>query len=551
VDVEWHYLGGDLMDIISYTKAKKVESQLAQNAAHINDISVSPRKNGARFDGITDDSQAIQTTINEIAANGGGDVLLAGVVAVGQTIELKSGVSLNCANATIKVLNNVNVIEFDRNTKIKGTIRIDVSEITYTKSVLRLNGAKHLSYRDITVDAIFITGNNASGMGNAIHLDCTLPSTDISFVYFGKTVIRGFEKGIFLDAPSTGDTVNFNYINGNIFDNVIISDCDYYIYGTGSHSSNSRNQVDGNQFKNTQLQHSNRAIEMIHLEGWGNFVEGTVWDAKSGDIFHLTETSRYTTVKFPNLNNPKNYKNFGSYNTIAFSGEGLNYIPYKDDLTYKPSDHGLFRGDYEDILHKADMTTTLNQLTGTENIVSGTSLNNVFNANSQLGLNLNLSDSKEYSFEIVFDKGHIGTNSSYLHSGFRSLGFYFMYNRCPQKIILEVTENTGTVTTTEINTELQRFLPAHIIQQNSGNRLGMHISKLKVTLIGQVDSDVRLGRIFGNSYMAGGNKYISNSGGKMAGRLEFITEGIVMKSPNGTRYLMRINDDGTFRSTQL
>jgi hypothetical protein len=229
--------------------------QLAKQE-YLDSLVINPKKFGAKGDG-SDDTLAIQNTIDYVQGLGKGEVLLFGNHGVSSKIILKSGVSLRFVSGSqLSALTNTSVIELERNASLLGHAKIFTGGVVgYNKDAIYLDGTKHLSYRDINIEDMFCEGNYASGMGNAIHFDCSKIDSDISFVKVGRFVVRGFEKGVFFDAPPIS-SVEYNYANGNVFENIIISDCDYYIYGTGDHSANSKNAADGNIFINASFQYN-------------------------------------------------------------------------------------------------------------------------------------------------------------------------------------------------------------------------------------------------------------------------------------------------------
>jgi hypothetical protein len=62
-----------------------------------------------------------------------------------------------------------------------------------------------------------------------------------------------------------------------------------------------------------------------------------------------------------------------------------------------------------------------------------------------------------------------------------------------------------------------------------------------------------LGRVFGHSYYIGGNKYLANSGDYVAGDLTFVQSGhgVVLTSPNGTKFKLKVSDSGELSTVQL
>ncbi|MDF2716584.1 MAG: hypothetical protein K0R28_3509 [Paenibacillus sp.] len=107
----------------------------------------------------------------------------------------------------------------------------------------------------------------------------------------------------------------------------------------------------------------------------------------------------------------------GQYNYLSIRDLNGHKIPYKDKLTYLPSgDYRKYNGDYEDIFHAAHV---LHEVTG----------------------------------------------------GIENVGLYFMYNRCPEQIRLDVTDLDGIVYTTVQDMQHMRYLPAYMLRSNVLNGL--------------------------------------------------------------------------------
>lgn len=86
-----------MLDIISYSKAKKALNQANTNAAQLADIVINVKiaPYNAKGDGSTDDTIAIQNAINDVSNNGGGVVFLpSGIYLISSALQMKSNVVL-------------------------------------------------------------------------------------------------------------------------------------------------------------------------------------------------------------------------------------------------------------------------------------------------------------------------------------------------------------------------------------------------------------------------------------------------------------------------
>ncbi|MEF3303627.1 hypothetical protein [Paenibacillus sp. GYB003] len=512
---------------------------------------------GAAGDGAADDTAAIQAGIDFIAANGGGTLILTGDHLITNTIDLKRQVALYFVEgARLRLKANTKGLNMRQDTALLGKAFLHVDINNYSESALYLNAAfvTGVSFQYAYIETLRLEGHVQNNVGNGIHFDAAAAPSRLSFVRFNNMRIRGFGKGIFMEAPAhVGDTVNYNYITGNILNNVVISDCDYYIYGTGDHAA--LNQVDGNTFNNVQLQYNDRCKEMIHFEGRGNYVNGFVWDAvnKACLIVNLTQTSRQNQIHL-NFFDGSNYIDAGQYNYVSLRDLNGHKIPYKDKLTHLPGgDYRKYNGDYEDIFHAAPVLHRVSIVSGSEYMLDG-SLDGVFQGKDKRYLRLNLAGGSVFSFEVDFNGRHYyGHAGDYVSGGIENLGIYFMYNRCPEQIRLDVTDSNGVVYTTVQDMKHMRYLPAYVLRSNVLNGLMKDIDKIKFTFTGQYAGDVRLGRIFGHSYYIGGNKYLANSGDFVAGDLTFIQNGhgVVLTSPNGSKFRLQVSDSGALTAVSI
>ncbi|WP_158607003.1 glycosyl hydrolase family 28-related protein [Paenibacillus ginsengarvi] len=512
---------------------------------------------GAVGDGVADDTAAIQAGIDAIAAAGGGTLVLSGIYRITNTIDLKRLVALYFVEgAKLNLKANTKALNMRQDTALLGKAYINIDINNYTESALYIDGAtvSGVSYQYTYIETLRLEGHVLNNVGNGIHFDATAAPSRISFVRFNNLRIRGFGKGIFMDAPPhVGDTVNYNYVTGNIFNNVVISDCDYYIYATGDHKA--LNQADGNTFNNLQLQYNTRCKEIIHIEGRANIVNAFIWDAinKPCLMVNLTASTRQNQISL-NVLDGSNYIDAGQYNYLSIRDQNGHVIPYKDKLTYLPSsDYRKFNGDYEDILHAAPVLHQVAIVSGSQYVTSGT-IDSVFQGKSNQYLRLNLAGGQTFSFEVTFNGGHYyGNTTDYVPGGIENVGIYFSYNRCPEQIRLDVTDLDNVVYTTVQDMQYMQFLPAYILRSNVLNGLMKGVRKIKFTFTGQYSTDVRVGRIFAQSYYVGGNKFLANSGDYVAGDLTFVksAHGVVLTSPNGSQFRLTVSDTGALTASPL
>ncbi|WP_216700633.1 glycosyl hydrolase family 28-related protein [Priestia filamentosa] len=237
-------------------------------------------KFGADGSDSKEDASSIQKAIDQANKDGGGNVYIpTGTYNIESTIEVKSNVTLNLSKGAILLpRRNVNVIHLRLDGSIQGgTINTYFVE-NYDSTAVYLEGKdRFLSGNHLTtISNIQIVGKR-KGNGNAIHFYTKKNQDCISWVHVSNLNIYGFDKAIYFKTTPV-EQGNLNWINGNTFDQIHISDSNYGIYLDGHDSV--PYEISGNSFNNIQIQLSERTKFGIYVKGTRNFFQGTIWDNK-------------------------------------------------------------------------------------------------------------------------------------------------------------------------------------------------------------------------------------------------------------------------------
>ena len=182
-------------DGTSYSKLgdrfNAVDSQLAHNANIINLRSnINVKEFGAKGDGTTDDTEAIQNAIDYISQLGGGDVLLGnGVFIISNTINLKSKVRLIGNNLDISVYNYNKDFNNVFNTEIKLKDDSNCNIIEFGNGVV-----------SSSIEHIYINGNrNNQTEGKGVYFNTNETNSRVRNKVINTMINKCFDEGIHVD----------------------------------------------------------------------------------------------------------------------------------------------------------------------------------------------------------------------------------------------------------------------------------------------------------------------------------------------------------------
>lgn len=245
-------------------------SKAGGNVAKLREIiSVADPAYGAKGDGATDDSTAIQAAIDAAAALLA-EVYLSGEHALSSVITVKAGATLNCYNGRLLPKGNFDAVKVNEGGRIVGPRIICTAAsvgVAYTSRVLTLSptdniiGAKRAQKWADDVQIEFDIGGGGVGV-----------TLDASEYYIQETVagaitVYGGTKVLEL---LSGDEA-LEYCNGNIFQSLTGHDVDYLIHEnpgtTGDIAGNAYHVMDENNGNGGAIVLNNYAM-----------VTGLLWD---------------------------------------------------------------------------------------------------------------------------------------------------------------------------------------------------------------------------------------------------------------------------------
>ena len=281
---------------------------------------VQVESNGAKGDGVNDDTAAIQRTIDKLSKNKTGTVYLSSSkeYVISSTLTLKEGVELKLGNnARLQVDGNFNAIELEKGASIKGGV-IEIINSSFDSDVIRLNGEnKYYGIWDSTeIKEVKIVNSVSNIQGTALSLYAGGPSHFISFINFQDISISGFGTGVKLltEDPKNGE---YSWINGNRFQNFSMEHCVNFIVLEGNVTI--PHESSGNLFTDMQVQLDKSTETLLSIDGSDNRFDGVVWDVQtlshSEPILYLTNQSYKNVIQF-NLDSKYIY-NEGEKNQLS------------------------------------------------------------------------------------------------------------------------------------------------------------------------------------------------------------------------------------------
>lgn len=290
------------------------------NSSYLPPGSVQVEDHGAIGDGVTDDTVAIQHTIDDASKDKSGIVYLhpGKKYVITSTLTLKKGVELKLGNNTkLQVNGNFTAIELEKNSSINGGV-IEIVNTSFDSDVIYLDGENQFYgiWDSTQIKNVKIINSVGNTKGTALSLYAGGPSHYISFINFQDISISGFETGVML---LTEDPKNdeHSWINGNRFQNLSMENCINFIVLKGSVTI--PNESSGNLFTKMQIQLDGVTKKVLTIDGSDNRFDGMIWDVQT--LSHTEPIISLSDQSFKNiiqLNLDSKYiNNEGENNSIS------------------------------------------------------------------------------------------------------------------------------------------------------------------------------------------------------------------------------------------
>lgn len=222
--------------------AKAVHIANIKSSIIMDGLTVNIRDFGAKGDGHTDDSDAINKAINKVFISGGGTVIIpsSNKSYLFRQINLKTNVILKGTGGTLKFIDN---IATNKNTSYYPINNLGSYNVRYENLIIYGNGKNNANFK--VCDVITCVGENSQV------INCKIYDAPDSGIMFSSTknglcdnneIIGGRDCGIYINAskenPNFGAVISNNKIN------------DYIITGIGIKRMSSNIVVNNNQIIN-------------------------------------------------------------------------------------------------------------------------------------------------------------------------------------------------------------------------------------------------------------------------------------------------------------
>lgn len=490
---------------------------------------------GATGGGSVDDYYAINAALNvQRGENSSVVTLVNGTYEVSQTVIVpENRIFIIPQDTTLRPQTDIDVLKISINSFVSGEGQINVNNVAgYSSVALSVIPFDRLPGTRTGASGISIANSNVSGTGLELS---TETGRLISFSTFKDISILNFENGIHVNSGSVFDQPKF--INSNTFENVVMTRCTNFIKMEGV------NMCVSNIFRGTRIQASTISENAIQfLTGSKHVFEGYIWDwavASTEKAITISENVGYSTVRYSG--NRHIYINNSVSSSIIQDTDPA--IP--SNLTIPPaSRRGESFTELNDKLGYANFRDTITVNTAP---YLG-SINNIFDTDNTARASW---ESASYLNDIVIEI-RLASNAS----GLKSLGAQF-YLGFPKNFKMELYSDADSSYHTIFNTT-DNHVP-NIYQTTLGFSnpdLTNAISRIRITFSRLSSSsnsnDIILQRLFAYSSGNIGTSYLPRGGGEIYGNIDFYQgKGPVIESPDGTKYLISVDNSGNISSTSL
>lgn len=505
------------------------------------------------FDG-ADDVEKIQNAIDfaSVMENGMSHVQLQDRdYSVSSGILLKQNVLLSFGfNTNLMIDGNgtYNVIEMERNTAMNDPSFV-VNTTGWDGTCVYLDG-KHKYYNSwfrTFVRNLKVLNWAENHKGTGLHMLSQNSGDEISFLVFENPKFVGLKNAIKLESrePQSGVA----YVTANRFTNLTIDDCVNNIDIIGEiYGELPTFESSSNQFTNVQIQLSPATESVVNIGSQFNQIDGMVWDdyhvpagVKLIKFTNQSANNDLTQLYFQDIDRLEDLgtKN-RTYHDVVDTGSDTMKNVFNPIVT---NQERQMLGNQDDIFVNAHNEYVVNEISTNSNWYGNK--NSLFTTEKDWVGWSDVTSANPVVIEIdMTAKGGI-SELDLLGCTFRP-GLQY-----PKMVKIEVATSSGGAYSEVFST----------INNESGEiKVNYYASKAWRVRYTFGDSEdlastrrIRVSRIWGTSIAREGKGYVRTTNDSVVGgNIEFISgKGVVLKSPNGSRYQLKVDDTGALSTTKL